>query len=111
VASAGASHDHAHHVHSHGSVVSAHHHHAAGDYVLDASRGITVQSDTTPVSDADTDACSCLCASCAAVVLPWLNVTASLFQSTPSRVVVHRRHGDGVTPDGLRRPPRPLAIA
>jgi hypothetical protein len=108
-ASAGASHDHAH-VHSHGPVGSSHHHHAGGHF-LDASHDIAAQADFAPTSGVDVDACSCLCASCAAVVLPWLNVAASLMQSTPSRVVVHRRHSDGVEPDGPRKPPKPIAIA
>jgi hypothetical protein len=58
------------------------------------------------------DDASCCCGvSCAAVVLPCLNAEAVPLVLLRTMTTSYRDPGDGIVPDGLRRPPRPLAIA
>jgi hypothetical protein len=49
--------------------------------------------------------------SCAAVLVPLLNVQTVSFAVLQAMVTTYHGPGDGIVPDGLRRPPRPLAIA
>jgi hypothetical protein len=44
-------------------------------------------------------------------MLPCLNAQATPFVVIKNMAFAHRRHGDGIVPEGLRRPPRPLSIA
>jgi len=59
--------------------------------------------------DAGANCCSCTCG--AAVLLPGLNAHAAPFVLVRTTAVANRPQSDGVVPDGLRRPPKPLAIA
>ncbi len=107
LATASGGHYHAH-AHSHGSsdhqvvdadamdgtdVAAAHHHGSA------------------PESAPDTGANCCSCTCGAAILLPSLNGYATPFVLVRTTAVANRPQGDGVVPDGLRRPPKPLAIA
>ena len=99
-------HHHHHHAHSHSHHAgAAHHQHIHGD-VADAIDLATVDSSSTPVHGSD----ACFCACCAALVLPSLSAQAAPFVLLRAMATVNHRHGDGVVPDGLRRPPRPTAI-
>lgn len=79
--------------------------------VVDSVDIAAADRDSSPVSTPDTATASCSCASCAAIVLPYLSAEAAPFVLLRNLATTHRRHGDGVVLDGLRRPPRPLAIA
>jgi len=111
-ASGGHHHMHAH-GHSHGHV-HAHSHTAASDHrqingdVAEAIDLATVDGSSVPASGSD--ACCCCCACNAAVVLPSLNAQVAPFVLLRSLIMADRRYGDGIVPDGLRRPPRPTAI-
>lgn len=110
VATQGAGHYHAH-GHSHASsdhqvdadamagtdVAAGHHHGSAQDS----------QHDSAP--DTGANCCSCTCG--AAVLLPSLNAHAAPYVLVRATAVANRPQGHGVVPDGLRRPPKPLAIA
>lgn len=104
--SANGGHHHVH-VHSHGDAASAHHH-VHGHHVHADVAGLDQGS--SPVST--TDGANCCCGvSCAAVLLPCLNAQAVPFVLLQAMATIYRHPGDGIEPDGLRRPPRPLAIA
>jgi hypothetical protein len=93
--------------HSHAPAVSDHQI-VNGDVVADTAdhRG----SSPTSAPDADADCC-CACACCAVVLLPSLNGQAIPFLVIRDMAFAQRRHGDGIVPESLRRPPRPLSIA
>ncbi len=61
-----------------------------------------------PASGAEAGCCFCAC--CAGIVLPSLSAHAAPFVLLRTMATVNHRHGDGVVPDGLRRPPRTIAI-
>jgi hypothetical protein len=66
--------------------------------------------DSAPESGPDAGA-NCCCACSAAIVLPSLTAQAVPFVLLRSMATANRRHDDGIVTEGLRRPPRPLAIA
>ena len=103
-------HNHAH-AHSHGPVVSDHQF-INGDVVADVDVA-TVRhgSSPTPGPDADGNCCTCACACSAAALQPALIAQAAPFLLISNMAFVHRRHGDGIVPEGLRRPPRTPSIA
>jgi hypothetical protein len=98
------------------------HSHASSDHqVVDAQVVDTDAMDGTdiaghhhgsaPDSAPDTGANCCSCTCGAAVLLPGLNAHAAPFVLVRTTAVANRPQSDGVVPDGLRRPPKPLAIA
>jgi hypothetical protein len=122
-ASGSGGHDHAH-VHSHGPVHASGHQPAGGDIagsvvagsvvagsVVADSVEVAAHDGSAPVSGPDAGASCCSCTCCAALVLPSLNAQAAPFVLVPTVALAQRRHGDGIVPESLRRPPRPLAIA
>ena len=103
-------HAHSHsHSHSHSHAGASDHQRSHGN-VVDAIDLATAHDSTVPASGPDTGAGCCFCACCAGVVLPSLNAEAALFVLLRTMTTVNHRHGDGVVPDGLRRPPRSIAI-
>jgi len=105
-AAGGSGHYHTHaHVHSHGPADASGHQLVNGDVDLAATHG-----GSAPVSGSDADACCCFCACSAAVLLPSLTVQAVPFVLLRTMATTYRRSDDGFVPDGLRRPPRPIAI-
>jgi hypothetical protein len=92
------SHGHGPHAHSH-SVDVAH------DVDMPAA-----DHDGALASAPDADANSWLNACYAAVVLPCPNTQALPYLFGEAVTAVHSRHDKGVIPDGLRKPPRPLAL-
>jgi len=107
----GSGHYHAHaYGHSHGAANAADHHAIDGDTVdgVDVTAGYHHGS-SPPSADIGANCCSCAC--CAAIVLPCLSVLSAPFVLIQTIAFVHRRHGEGIVPEGLRRPPRPLSIA
>jgi hypothetical protein len=106
---ASSGHYHAH-GHSHGPADAADHQVIDDDVAGDV--GIAAgHHGSSPVSAPDAGASCCFCACCAAIVLPCLNAQAAPFALLRTRATAHRRYGDGIVPDGLQRPPKPLAIA
>jgi hypothetical protein len=107
LATASGGHYHAH-AHSHGSsdhqVVDA-----------DAMDGTDVAAahdhGSAPESAPDIGANCCSCTCGAAILLPSLNAHAAPFVLVRTLATASRPQSDGVVPDGLRRPPKPLAIA
>jgi hypothetical protein len=94
------------HVHSH---VSADHHVAD----VDALNGTAIAGDhrgSAPDSSSDVGANCCSCTCGAVVLLPGLVVHSARFVVVRTTAVANRPQSDGVVPDGLRRPPKPLAI-
>jgi hypothetical protein len=104
VAAGGHYHAHAH-SHSHGPADAADHQFVDGDAVDAHSPG------SSPPTGADVGTSCCSCACSAAIVLPSLSAQATPFMLIRNMTFAHRRHGDGIVPEGLRRPPRPLSIA
>jgi hypothetical protein len=100
-------HHHAH-AHSHSHAGAAGHQRIHGD-IAEAINLATVHDRSAPASSSDAGCC-CFCACCAAIVLPSLNAQAAPFVLLRTMATLNHRHGDGVVPDGLRRPPRPTAI-
>ena len=98
------------HAHSHGPADAADHQLVDGDAV-DGVEMAAHHHGSSPLSGADTGANCCACACCAAIVLPCLSAQAAPFVLIRNIAFGHRRHGDGIVPEGLRRPPRPLSIA
>jgi hypothetical protein len=103
--------DHYHaHAHSHGPAAASDH-----QFVGDVAADAAVAADhhgSSPTSAPDADAnCTCACACSAALVLPHLTAQAAPFLLIQNMAFAHRRYGDGIVPEGLRRPPRPLSIA
>ena len=100
----GGSHYHAHAQahHSHGSTVAADH------QIVDVAAH---SHGSSPQSGGDISGNCCSCACCAAVVLPCLIAEAAPFVLIRSMTLARDRQADGVVPEGLRRPPRPLSIA
>ena len=94
------------------------HSHASSDHQVvdaDAMDGTDVAAahhhGSAPESAPDTGANCCSCTCGAAVLLPSLNAHATPFVLVRTTAVANRPQSDGVVPDGLRRPPKPLAIA
>jgi hypothetical protein len=105
------------HLHSHGPAGTLAHHHAHGNHghggVAPAADGADVAAldqETSPPFALDGANCCCG-VSCAAVMLPCLNAEAVSLVVLRTMTTAYRHPGDGIVPDGLRRPPRPLAIA
>jgi hypothetical protein len=92
-------------VHSHASADD--HHHGQGAGSVDFAAG---QQDPAPQPGLDANANCFLCCCSAAVVLPSLTTQASAFVLMRASIAANPRPSDGVEPDGLRRPPRPLSI-
>jgi hypothetical protein len=86
--------------------IDAHHHHARGDVVA----GVAADHHGSVPASAD-GGCSCSCMSCSFAILPRWNVAAAPLAPFLAVTSLRRRQGDGVDPDGLRRPPRPHAIS
>jgi hypothetical protein len=109
---------HVGHVHAHSHVDADSHAPAVldhqvvnGDVVADADV-VGHHHGSSPASTPDADGnCCCACACCAAVLLPSMNVQAAPFLLIRDMTFADRRYGDGIVPEGLRRPPRPLSIA
>jgi hypothetical protein len=93
------------------------HSHAGSDHQvvdvhgMDSTDVVAAHHDgSAPESGLDTGANCCSCTCGAAVLLPSLNAHAAPFVLLRATAVANRPQGDGVVPDGLRRPPKPLAI-
>jgi len=99
------------HAHSHGPAGASHHQLVDGDVVDDVDGAAAHHDGSSPVSSPDTGASCCVCTCCAAHVPPCLSAQAAPFLLLRKMAMASRHHGDGIVPDGLRRPPRPLAIA
>ena len=109
-------------LHAHPMPGSGGHVHAVGhgpaddptDQVVD---GVVVNANaahhdgSSPSRGADGHANCCACTCHAAVVLPSLHAHAILFVVIRTMAFANHRPGEGIVPEGLRRPPRPLAIA
>jgi hypothetical protein len=98
------------HYHAHGHASSDHQ--VAGAAAMDGT-DITAADHhgSAPESAPDPGANCCSCTCGAAILLPSLNAHAAPFVVARTMVTGKRPQSDGVAPDGLRRPPRPLAIA
>ena len=95
------------HVHAHS--------HVASDHQL-VQADVAAQADaadhgSSSPSGADFGGNCCSCACSAAMVLPSLTAQVAPFQLIRDTAFANHRHGDGIVPEGLRRPPRPLSIA
>jgi hypothetical protein len=104
------------HPHPHGSV-GASDHGLADHHVADHQDGGSVASLDVAASDrgsspvSTSDACYCCCTCHAGALLPDLCGQTIPFILLRSLATAHRGDGDGIVPDGLRRPPRLLVIA
>jgi hypothetical protein len=94
------------------------HSHASSDHQIvdaDAMGGTDIAAaqhhGSAPESAPDTGANCCSCTCGAAILLPSLNAHAAAFMLVRTMATAKRPQSDGVAPDGLRRPPKPLAIA
>jgi hypothetical protein len=107
-AAASSGHYHAH-GHSHASA-GANHHALSADTAgsVDLAAG---QQDSAPQPGLDANANCCFCCCSAAVVLPSLTAQGATFALMRTSIAANPRASDGVEPEGLRRPPRPLSIA
>jgi hypothetical protein len=110
-ASAHAGHTHGH-AHSQAPAAASDHQFISGDVAADTEIAAHHHG-SSPASgpDADANGCTCACACCAAIVLPSLTTQAAPFLLIRDMAFAYRHHGDGIVPEGLRRPPRPLSIA
>jgi hypothetical protein len=90
------------HGHSHGGLTFGHHH---GDVDMAA-----LDQDGALPSSPDADADGYLNACFAAVVLPCPSAHALPILFCGTVTAAHPRQVEGVVPDGLRKPPRPLAL-
>jgi hypothetical protein len=66
---------------------------------------------SAPSPGADTHANCCACTCCAAIVLPSLHPHANSFVVIRIMALANQGPGDGIVPEGPRRPPKPLGIA
>lgn len=114
--SAAAGHDHAEahshgtHAHSHSHAASIADHQSAHVDVLHDVDVAAADIDGALAFSPDADACDYLNACSAAVVLPCPSTHALPFLLFGTLNAAPPRYHQGVIPDGLRRPPRPLAI-
>jgi hypothetical protein len=97
------------HVHSHSHASS--NHHAVDAAALDGSDIASSHRGSVPDSSPDVGANCCSCTCGAVIMLPSLIAHAARFVLVRTTAVANRPQSDGVVPDGLRRPPKPLAIA
>jgi hypothetical protein len=109
-ASAHVGHFHVHaHGHSHAPAAVSDHQSIDGNAVAAAAQH---GSSPTSAPDADGNCCTCCTCACSAAALQPAPIgQATPFLSIANIAFAHRRHGDGIVPEGLRRPPRPLSIA
>ena len=105
----GGSHYHAHAHHSHGATVAADHQ-LVDSAAVDGVDIAAHHHGSSPQSGADTGSNCCSCV-CAAVVLPCLSGEATPFVLIRNMAFASHRDVDGIVPEGLHRPPRPLSIA
>ena len=107
VATASGGHYHAH-AHSH---ASSDHQVVDADATAGTDVAVAQDGGSAPelAPDIGANCCSCTCG--AVVLMPSLNVYATPFVLVRATAVANRPQSDGVVPDGLRRPPKPLAIA
>ncbi|MPZ41737.1 MAG: hypothetical protein GEU95_27600 [Rhizobiales bacterium] len=107
---AGGGHYHAH-AHSH-APADASAQQAIDNDIAAAVDLAAAQQDSAPDSSLDANSSCCFVCGCSvAVVPPSLTAQAVPFVLLRIMASAHRRHGDGIVPEGLRRPPRPLDIA
>jgi hypothetical protein len=95
------------HAHAHSHAGASDHQLVHGD-VADSADLAAAHDGFAPASGAEAGCCFCAC--CAGIVLPSLSAHAAPFVLLRTMATVNHRHGDGVVPDGLRRPPRTIAI-
>jgi hypothetical protein len=101
------------HLHGAASITTQNH----GGHLADASGDHAVEVSVTEADGGNgaqgagpSPDCCVFCANCAVAALPSLNALAEPFVLLRNTLAADPRSGDGVVPDGLRRPPRPIAI-
>ncbi|HZO46926.1 MAG TPA: hypothetical protein VFB68_13595 [Xanthobacteraceae bacterium] len=106
LATASSGHYHAH-AHSHASSD----HQVVDGHAMDGTDIAGHQHGSAPESAPDGGANCCSCACGAVILLPVLNAQSAPFVVVRTTAIANRPQSDGVVPDGLRRPPKPQAIA
>jgi hypothetical protein len=112
LATASGGHFHAHaHSHALPDLQAADHQVVDADAMAgtDVAAGNHHGSASESAPDTGANCCSCTCG--VAILLPSLNARAAPFVLVRTTAIANRPQGDGVVPDGLHRPPKPLAIA